>query len=181
MPTINEITTGAPESEESSLQISSTSPEQLVPSVPSRALHVKKSSTKQSATESSSRSSSQGSRPPTGRSSREITHRGPGSIHSQDQRSYSKHRQGQNIVLQDQRTFVHDQDQRQLQVTVRVDPDGVVARETEIMSQAHVAVSEARGREFQIRSEASAIVSAARSQLESEPHAMQTQGEVLQQ
>ncbi|CAL1167926.1 unnamed protein product, partial [Cladocopium goreaui] len=49
---------------------------------------------------------------------------------------------GQNIVLQDQRTFVHDQDQRQLQVTVRVDPDGVVARETEIMSQAHVAVSE---------------------------------------
>ena len=72
--------------------------------------------------------------------------------------------------MQDQRTFVHNQDQRQFQVTVGVDPDVV-----------HAALSEARSRESQIRSEASAIVSAARSRLESESHAMRTQVEVLQQ
>ena len=81
MPTINVRTMRAPESEESCLQISSTLPEQLVPSIPSRALHVKKSNTTQSATESASRSSSQGSRPPTGQSSRGITH--PGRSHIQ--------------------------------------------------------------------------------------------------
>ena len=48
------------------------------------------------------------------------------------------------------------------------------------MSQAHAAVSEARSRESQIRSEASAIVSVAWSLLESESHAMRTQVEVLQ-
>ena len=67
MPTIKESDmVGEEPSEESSLQIS-TSPEQIVSSVPSRALHVRKSNTKQSA-ESSSRSSSarSSSRPPTG-------------------------------------------------------------------------------------------------------------------
>ena len=88
MPTINVRTMRAPESEESCLQISSTLPEQLVPSIPSRALHVKKSNTMQSATESASRSSSQGSRPPTGQSSREITH--PGSPTGQSSWSIPK-------------------------------------------------------------------------------------------
>ena len=169
MQDIREFTMGVEEpSEESSLQIS-TSPGQIVPSVPSRALHVRKSNTKQSASaESSSRSSSarSSSRPPTGASS----HRGPGTVELSRATSQELHlHDGRAIHNQDHRTFVHspdqrtmqvnvlNQDQRSMQVNIGLDPEQVVARETKIMSQAHAAVN------------------AARSQLESETSAMRDQ------
>ena len=153
-------------SEESSLQIS-TSPEQIVPSVPSKALHVRKSNTKQSP-ESSSRSSSarSSSRPPTGASS----HRGPGTVALSRATSQELHLHDERAIhSQDHRTFVHNpdqramqvnvlnQDQRSMQVNIGSDPEQVIARDSEIMSQAHAAVN------------------AARSQLESETSAMRDQ------
>ena len=58
--------------------------------------------------------------------------------------------------MQVQGIFVQNQDKRQLQVTVGVDPDVVITRESQILVQVHAAVNEARNGESQIRSEASA-------------------------
>lgn len=170
MPSIGEVTdamTAMPVdvSEESSLQVSTTSPEQIVPSTPARALHVKKSNTKDSSSRSSSHSSS---KPPTGRSSRD-SHRGPGSF--QDNRAIELHRdQNMGVALHDQRSLevhnydqrsvsstrqeLHQCDQRAVQVNVGVDPEQVIAREAEILSQAHAAVNAARS---QCQSETSAM------------------------
>ena len=160
MPTVREIAMDVEEPSEGSLQVSTTSPEQaVVPSVPPRALHVKKSNTKQSA-DSSSRSSSarSSSRPPSGTSS----HRGPGAValtrtqtnelHLHDERSVQ-----QTVVHnQDQRMFVHHQDQRSMQVTIGVDPDAVIAREAHIMSEAHAVVNAARSQVETMQYEAQA-------------------------
>ena len=142
-------------SEESSLQVSTTSPEQQVP-VRSRALQVRKSNTKHGA-DSSSRSSSgkSSSRPPSGPPS----HRGPGSIaltraqsselHMHDERSIQH-----TVHNQDQRSFVQLQDQRSVQVNVGVDPNTVIAREAHIVSEAHAALSAARSQVESIQHEA---------------------------
>ena len=45
---------------------------------------------------------------------------------------------------------------KKLQVTVGVDPDVVITRESQILVQVHAAVNETRNAESQIRSEASA-------------------------
>ena len=156
MPQIHEIMPGGEMDTSESLQVSSTSPEQLPPT---RALHVRKNSKR--SPEGSSRSSSHSSsRPPSGRSA--VTHRGPGAVHLHDQRSITHHddqrvlqvNQDQRSVVhqhehhsqvnQDQRSFSHNQDQRVLQVTVGVSPEHVIEREANIISQAHAAVNEAR-------------------------------------
>ena len=116
MQDVRECTMGVGEqSEESSLQIS-TSPEQIVPSVPSRALHVKKSNTKQSAESSSRSSSARSSSRPDARAS---SHRGPESVALSRASSQERHLRGQRgLYHQDQRNFAHNPDQRALQVNV---------------------------------------------------------------
>ena len=160
MPQIREITMGENPSDES-LQVSTTSPEQQqLQSMPSRALHVRKTNTKQS--ESSSRSSSvtgrTSSRPP----SRPSSHRGLGSVamtrvdsrelHVHDQRSV--HHNMLNDHRSTHQTVVHQHDQRALQVNVGVDPDQVIAREAQIMSEAHAALNIAHSQVESIRHEA---------------------------
>lgn len=194
MPTIKgSDMVGEEPSEESSLQIS-TSPEQIVSSVPSRALHVRKSNTKQSA-ESSSRSSSarSSSRPPTGAPS----HRGPGTVALTKATSQELPLRGERAIRsQDHRTFVHNpdqramqvnvlnQDQRSMQVDIGVDPEQVVAvaREAEIMSQAHAAVNAARS---QLGSETSAMLNQVASiQHEAQSHTQSVEfraGEIVSQ
>ena len=163
MPTIKEITmdTDGP-SDESSFQIS-TSQEQGEPSVPSRALHVKKSNTKSSPSRSaSSGSSSSNRRPPTGQL---VSHRGPGSTPNTPRISHVNSAQDVNAVdssiepvslhqhLHSQHTQSYQdqsdhravyRDQRQLHVGL--DPQQVHARETSIIAQAKLLVHEARER-----------------------------------
>ena len=191
MPTIKESDmVGEEPSEESSLQIS-TSPEQIVSSVPSRALHVRKSNTKQSA-ESSSRSSNyssakSSSRPPTGAPS----HRGPGTVALTKATSQELPLSGERAIRsQNHRTFVHNPDQRAMQVNVLrqvnigVGPEQVVAvaREAEIMSQAHAAVNAARS---QLGSETSAMLNQVASiQHEAQSHTQSVEfraGEIVSQ
>ena len=165
MPSISEMMmTDANQSEETSqsLVVSASSPEQPVPQ---RALQVIKTNTKGS----SSRSSSSSSRPPTGRSS----HRGPGSLHLYDQRSMTEHHsETSSVHLQDQRSITQNFDQRSVQLlSVGVDPGQVVAREAEILQQAHAAVSEARGQTQRVMSQAESEVRALQS------HAQTVQGE----
>ena len=151
----------------------SKKPEILAQPSNSRALHVKQGNLKTS--RSGSRSSGSSSRNPLpplmDRSSnpRDQTHRGPGSLHlqdqrsvihrdeqrvlqvNQDQRSVVHHHEHQSQVNQEQRSFVHVQDQRVLQVNVGVAPDHAMDRETHIISQAHAAVNEARTQSVEVQ------------------------------
>lgn len=103
------------------------------------------------------------SRPDAGASS----HRGPESVALSRASSQECHlRDQRGLYHQDQRNFAHNpdqralqvnvlnQDQRSMQVNVGVDPELVVAREAEIMSQAHAAVNAATS---ELESETSAF------------------------
>ncbi len=172
MPQVSEIGTGFSqpmeqlEDSSQSLMVSTTSPEEQPPS---RALNVIKSNTKGSRDGSSrSRSHSSSSKPPSGRNT---SHRGPGSVSSNqhmmqintaDQRSISGS-ESKSSHFHDQRSVVHrSHDQRLMQVNVGVDPQQVATREAEIMSQAHAAVSEAREQTQRVMSQADSEVRALR-------------------
>ena len=159
---------------ESSLQVSSTSPE-VPPTSNSRALHVRQGNMKSSRSGSRSSGSSRSSLPPLmdrqpsrdRPASREASHRGPGSMQLHDHRSISHHddqrvlqvNQDQRSVVhrhehnsqvnQDQRSFTHNQDQRVLQLNVGVSPEHVIEREANVISQAHAAINEVRSQSAQ--------------------------------
>ena len=143
-------------SDESSFQIS-TSQEQGGPSVPSRALHVKKSNTKSSPPRSaSSGSSSSNRRPPTGQL---VSHRGPGSTPNTPRISHVNSAQDVNAVDSSiepvsLHQHLHTAYPKLLGRHVGLDPQQVHARETSIIAQANAAVHEARERVHVVENQA---------------------------
>lgn len=82
------------------------------------------------------------------------------------------HSETSSVHLQDQRSITQNFDQRSVQLlSVGVDPGQVVAREAEILQQAHAAVSEARGQTQRVMSQAESEVRALQS------HVQTVQGE----
>ena len=81
-----------------------------------------------------------------------MTRAQPSALHMHDERSV-RHTVAR---YQDQRMFVHHQDQRSAQVNVGVDPNAVIAREAQIMSEAHAALHAARSQVESFQHEAQA-------------------------
>lgn len=157
MPSIHDLMNSTPmlEDSSSSLQVSSTSPEQNLQVVPqSRALSVRKTNSKRSSSSGSSSRSSQ--RPPV--MSRSVSHRGPGSMAGSEGSAH-----------------VCSVTNQQLNMQIGVPPEQVIQHVQHVEAEAsqHVRATEMRAQELvhTVHSKAQAVVAEARAKTEGVIHA----------